>query len=172
MDLEAARKALSKRSTFSSKHVVFFVVVGLCVIAGILLRSGPYFTRPQVEQHTPAAVAPSPAPAAATPAVEATESVLQPQVEQNAPAAVAPSPPPAVATPPAQNAVTAPTEQVEPTGEAVGEPEPTGEADGHAEFGLPSRASFWSPSSPSKCEQVRPPLHLLCMAFRQAGHSA
>ena len=135
MDLEAARKALAKRSTFSSKRVAFFVVVGLCVIAGILLRAGPYFAPPQVE-NAPAAVAPSPAPAAATPAVEATEPVPQPQVE-NAPAAVAPSPPPAAATPPGQNAVTAPTEQAEPAGEAVGEPEPTGEADEHAESGLP-----------------------------------
>ena len=90
-----------------------------------------------MEKNAPAAVAPSPAPAAATPAVEATEPVPQPQVEQNAPAAVAPSPPPAAATPPGQNAVTAPTEQAEPAGEAVGEPEPTGEADEHAEFGLP-----------------------------------
>ena len=137
MDLEAARKALSKRSTFSSKRVVFFGVVGLCVIAGILLRSGQYFTQPQVEQNAPAAVAPSPPPAAATPAVEATESVPQPQVGQNAPAAVAPSPPLAAVTPPAHNAVTAPTEQAEPTGETIGEPEPAGEADEHAEFELP-----------------------------------
>jgi hypothetical protein len=150
MDLEAARKALPKRSTFSSKRVAFFVVVGLCVIAGILLRSGPYFTQPQVERNGPAAVAPSPPPAAATPAVEATESVPKPQVEQSAPAAIAPSPPPAAATPPrettgaipqsslpAQNAVPAPTEQAEPTGEAVDEPEPAGEADEHAEAELP-----------------------------------
>ena len=137
MDLEAARKALSKRSTFSSKRVVFFGVVGLCVIAGILLRSGPYFTQPQVEQNAPAAVAPSPPPAAATPAVEATEFVPQPQVGQNGPAAVAPSPPLAAMTPRAQNAVTAPTEQAEPTGETIGEPKPAGEADEHAESELP-----------------------------------
>ena len=35
--------------------------------------------------------------------------------------------------PPAQDAVTAPTEQAEPTGEAVDEPKPAGEADEHAE---------------------------------------
>ena len=45
--------------------------------------------------------------------------------------------PPTAATPPAQNAVTAPTEQAEPTGEAVGEPAPAGEADEHAESELP-----------------------------------
>jgi hypothetical protein len=119
MDLEAARKALAKRSTFSSKRVAFFVVVGLCVIAGILLRAGS-FIQPQVEQNTPAAVAPPPPPATA--AVEATESTPQPQVEQNAPAAVVPSVPPAA---------------TEPTGEVVDEPKPAGEANQHAESELP-----------------------------------
>ena len=137
MDLEAARKALPKRNAFSSKRVAFFVAVGLCVIAGIILRSSPYFTQPQAEQNAPAAVAPSPPPAAATLDVEETEPVPPPQVKQYAPDGVAPSPPPAAATPPAQNAVTAPTEQAEPTGEAVGEPAPAGEADEHAESELP-----------------------------------
>jgi hypothetical protein len=144
MDLEAARKALPKRSSFSSKRVVFFVVVGLCVVAGVLLRSGLYFTQPEVEQKAPVAVTPSPPPTAATPAVGATESVPQ------SPTAVTSSPPPAAATPavegtgavpqssrPAQNAVTAPTEQAEPTGEAVDKPEPAGEADEHAGPELP-----------------------------------
>ena len=75
MDLEVARKALSKRSAFSPKHVAFFVVAGLCLVAGILLRSGQYFAQPEVELNAPVAVAPSPPPVAATPAVEATESV-------------------------------------------------------------------------------------------------
>ena len=44
---------------------------------------------------------------------------------------------PPLGRPPAQNAVTAPTEQAEPTGEAVDEPEPAGEADEHAESELP-----------------------------------
>jgi hypothetical protein len=134
MDLEAARKALPKRNAFSSKRVAFFVAVGLCVIAGIILRSSPYFTQPQAEQNAPAAVAPSPPPAAATLDVEETEPVPPPQVKQYAPDAVAP---PTAAKPPAQNAVTAPTEQAEPTGEAVGEPAPAGEADEHAESELP-----------------------------------
>ena len=73
MDLEVARKALSKRSTFSPKRVAFFVVAGLCLVAGILLRSGQYFAQPEVELKAPVAVAPSPPPVAATPAVEATE---------------------------------------------------------------------------------------------------
>jgi hypothetical protein len=119
MDLEVARKALSKRSTFSPKRVAFFVVAGLCLVAGILLRSGQYFAQPEVELKAPVAVAPSPPLVAATPAVEATESV--------------PEPPP-----PAQDAATAPTENVEPTGEAVEAPEQAGEAVEHAEQPGPS----------------------------------
>ena len=117
MDLELARKALSKRSAFSPKHVAFFVVAGLCLVAGILLRSGQFFAQPEVEQNAPVAAAPSPPPVAATPAVEATESV--------------PEPP----TPPLDAAV-APTENVEPTGEAVEAPE-AGEAVEHAEHRAP-----------------------------------
>jgi len=113
MDLEVARKALSKRSAFSPKHVAFFVVAGLCLVAGIVLRSGQFFAQPEVEQNAPVAAAPSPPPAAPTPAVEATESLPQP-------------------SPPAQDAATVPTENVEPTGEAVEAPE-AGEAVEHAE---------------------------------------
>ena len=107
-------------------------MVGLCLIAGILLRLGQYFTEPEVVHNAPTAVTPPPPPVVATPA------------EQNAPTAVTPSPPVAATTPaveateavpqsspPAQNAVTAPTEQAEPTGEAVDEP--AGEAVEHAE---------------------------------------
>jgi hypothetical protein len=113
MDLEVARKALSKRSTFSPKRVAFFVVAGLCLVAGILVRSGQFFAQPEVEQNAPVAAAPSPPPAAPTPAVEATESLPQP-------------------SPPAQDAATVPPENVEPTGEAVEAPE-AGEAVEHAE---------------------------------------
>ena len=58
MDLEVARKALSKRSNFSPKRVAFFVVAGICLVGGILLRSGQYFAQPEVELKTPVAVAP------------------------------------------------------------------------------------------------------------------
>ena len=57
MDLEVARKALSKRSAFSPKHVAFFVVAGLCLVAGILLRSGQFFGQPELEQNAPVTVA-------------------------------------------------------------------------------------------------------------------
>jgi hypothetical protein len=134
MDLEAARKTLSKRSTFSPKHVAFFGVVVLCLVAGVLLRFG-LVSQTEVEQNVPVAVTPSPPPVA-MPAGEATKSMPRPEVEQNTPAAPTPSPPPATTTPageetgtvprsslPAQQAVTAPTEQADPTGETVSEPE-------------------------------------------------
>jgi hypothetical protein len=114
MDLEVASKALSKRSTFSSKRVAFLVIAGLCLVAGILLRSGQYFARPEVEQNAPVAVGPSRPPPAAMPAVEPTET--------------APEPPA-----PAQEAATPPNEQKEPTGEAVEQAEQAGEAIDHAE---------------------------------------
>ena len=114
MDLEAARKALSKRGAFSSKRVAFFVVAGLFVVVGILLRSGQYFGQPEVEQNAPVTVAaPPPSPVAATPTVE-TESV--------------PKPPP-----PAQEPATAPNEPAEQTGEVVEQPEQPDEAGEHAE---------------------------------------
>jgi hypothetical protein len=114
MDLEVASKALSKRSTFSSKRVAFLVIAGLCLVAGILLRSGQYFARPEVEQNAPVAVGPSRPPPAAMPAVEPTET--------------APEPPA-----PAQEAATPPNEQKKPTGEAIEEPEQADEAVDHAE---------------------------------------
>jgi hypothetical protein len=109
MDLKVGWEALSKRSTFSAKRVAFLAIAGLCLVAGILLRSGQYFAPPEVEQNAP--VAPSPSPAAATSAVEPTESVPQPPA-------------------PAQETATAPNEQKE---EAVEEPAQTGEAVEQAE---------------------------------------
>ena len=116
MDLEVARKALSKRSKFSPKRVAFFVVAGLCLVAGILLRSGQYFAQPEVEPKAPVAVSP---PVAATSAEEATD----------------PEPPP-----PAQDTAIAPTENVEPTGKAVEAPEEANEAVENAEQPEPSES--------------------------------
>jgi len=114
MDLEVARKALSKRGAFSSKRVAFFVVAGLSLVVGILLRSGQYFGQPEVEQNAPVTVAaPPPSAVAATPAVETTESVPK-------------------TSPPAQEPATAPNEQAEQTGEVVEQAEQADEAVGHA----------------------------------------
>jgi hypothetical protein len=115
MDLEVARKALSKRSTFSLKRVVFFVVAGLCLVMGLLLRSGQYFGQPEVEQNGPVTVAaPPPAAVATMPAVETTESVAK-------------------TPPPAQEPASAPNEPAEQTGEVVKQAEQTDEAVEHAE---------------------------------------
>jgi hypothetical protein len=115
MDLEVARKSLSKRSTFSSKRVVFFVVAGLCLVMGLLLRSGQYFGQPEVEQNGPVTVAAVPPAAVATiPAVETTESVAK-----------TPSP--------AQEPASAPNEPAEQTGEVVKQAEQTDETVEHAE---------------------------------------
>jgi hypothetical protein len=136
MDLEVARKALSKPSAFSSKRVAFFVGAGLFLVAGIVLRSGHYFTRPEVEQNPPVAVTSSPPPAAATSTAEPTEPVTQP-----------PSPPVATTVPqpsatteslpepstPSQKAATPPNEQKEPTDEAIEEPHQADEAVDRAE---------------------------------------
>jgi hypothetical protein len=54
MDLEEARKALSKRRTFTPKRVAFFVVAGLCLVAGIALRASQYLAPPDAEQSAPA----------------------------------------------------------------------------------------------------------------------
>jgi hypothetical protein len=103
MDLEVARKALAKRSAFSSKRVAFFIVAGLCLVAGILLRFGEYFDTREIEETVPVAV--SPPPAAPAPAVEATESVAK-------------------TPPPAQEFATAPNEAAEQTGEAIEQAKP------------------------------------------------
>lgn len=109
MDLEVARKALSKRSAFSPKHVAFFVVAGLSVIVGILLRSGQYFGQPEVEQNAPVTVAaPPPSAVATTPAEETTESVPK-------------------TPPPAQEPATTPKEQAEQTGEVTEQADEAGE---------------------------------------------
>ena len=115
MDLEVARKALSKRGTFSSKRVAFFVVASLSLVMGLLLRSGQNFGQPKVERNGPVTVAAAPpAAVATTPAVETTESVPK-----------TPSP--------AQEPATAPNEQAEQTGEVVEQAEQADKAVEHAE---------------------------------------
>ncbi len=109
MDLEAARKAISKRGALSSKRIAFFVVAGLALAVGIVLRSGQYFGQPDVEQNAPVTLAAPTPPAPATPAVEATESV-------------------ATTPTPAQEPATAPDKQAEQPGEVVEQAKPTDEA--------------------------------------------
>ena len=119
MDLEAARKSLSKRSRFSPKKIAFAVVVGLVFVAGIGLRVSHYLgeTPPQNE---PAAVeapvtAPLPAPEASPPPpAETTESI-----PGTAPAQTNES---VSATPSlTQEAVPAPAEPAEQAGDTAGQ---------------------------------------------------
>lgn len=111
MDLEVARKALSKRSAFLSETRRVFRRNGSVPCRGLSPTVRSILCPAEVEQNATVAAAPSPPPAAPTP--EATESLPQP-------------------SPPAQDGATAPTENVEPTGEAVEAPE-AGEAVEHAE---------------------------------------
>ena len=112
MDLEAARKALSKRSAFSPKRLAFFAVAGLALVGGILLRTGQYFGQPDVEQNARVTVvAPPPSPAA-PPAVETTDSV---------------------AKTPALVPATPADQQAEPSGDAVEQVKPAGEPVPHAD---------------------------------------
>jgi len=90
MDLEEARKTLSKRRTFTPKRVAFFGVAGLCLVAGIALRAAQYFGPPDAQVGPPPTV--ESAPPAAT-------IVTKPQAAEPAPA---PAPSPAAA--PAQQA--------------------------------------------------------------------
>ena len=109
MDLEVARKSLSKRSAFSTKKIAFVAVAGLVLVAGIALRASHYFgeTSAQTEPtpveaplSAPTAPAPETAPAApapeaaSPPAAKATESVpVTPATQEAAPASTAPAEP-------------------------------------------------------------------------------
>ena len=112
MDLRVPWKALSeqgasssKRVAYSSKRVAFFVLVGLILVVGILLRSGQFFGQPEAEQNAPVTVAAPPPAAAPMPPVDTTESPIK-------------------TAPPAQEPATAPNEQAQQIGE-----EPTKQAD-------------------------------------------
>jgi len=83
MDLEAARKSLSKQSRFSAKKIAFGVVVGLVFVTGIGLRVRHYLDDAPA-QNEPAAVeapvaVPLPAPEALPPPpAETTASIPAP----------------------------------------------------------------------------------------------
>jgi hypothetical protein len=136
MDLEVARKALSKRGASSTKRVAFLVVAGLLVVVGIGMRASQYFGQPAEEENAPAAVA-APTPSTdATPAGETTEPVPAPAVEKTAPVPKTPLPktplpktPLPKAPPAAQEAASPPSEPApqasEPTEQAA-QPEPQG----------------------------------------------
>jgi hypothetical protein len=127
MDLEATAKSLSKRRGAPAKRIAFLVVVGVCVAAGLLLRSGQYFGQftqetdapvtvaaPPPETNEPVETAAPPPPAPESSVVEKTESLptTPPVAEEAAPAPAEQS---VESTEPADDAV----EQVEPVDDAT-----------------------------------------------------
>ena len=113
MDLEAARKSLAKKSTFSPKKIAFGVVACLVLVAGIGLRASHYFGETPA-QKAPVSV-PLPAPEAASPPpTETTESIPE--------------------TPPApQDTAPAPSEPAEQAGDNADQTKPEGDAVGQTE---------------------------------------
>lgn len=127
MDLEVARKSLSKRSAFSTKRLAFVVAAGLVLVVGIGLRASHYFGAPPAENKPAAVAAPSPAPAVvpevgAPPPAEATKTVPKtPPATQEA----APAPPEPAAT---QDAAPAPSVPADPAGATAEQPAPETES--------------------------------------------
>jgi hypothetical protein len=147
MDVKIPWKALSKQDAsspkrgafslkwgaFSLKQIVFLVVVGVALVAGILLRSGQFFGQPEVEQNGPVTVA-APPPAATPPppaaAPMAPAAALVPPAETTESSIKTPQPAPVTATPSEQAGQTGEaadqTEQVNETVGDTGQPESAG----------------------------------------------
>jgi hypothetical protein len=131
MDLEAARKSLSKRSAFSTKKIAFVGAAALVLVGGIALRAGHYFgeaptgVEPAAVEALPpqASTAPEPPPAAAPSA--APQPAPPPTAE---PAGSVAKTPPAT-----QQAAPAPAEPAEPTGATADQPAPEADAVEQAE---------------------------------------
>jgi hypothetical protein len=129
MDLEVARKSLSKRNASSTKKIAFVAVAGLMLVAGIGLRAGHYFGETPAE-NVPAAVeapvpapvpAPSPAPAPVAAPEAAPPLTAKPaeSVPKTAPATQEAAPPPSEPAGQAEDAA----EQTGPESNAVGQTE-------------------------------------------------
>lgn len=126
MDLEVARKSLSKRSAFSTKKIAFVAVAGLVLVAGIGLRASHYFGETPAENvpaavEAPVPVPPAPAPVAA-PAPEAAPPLTAEPAEsvpETAPATQQAAPAPSEPAEQAEDAA----EQTGPESNAVGQTE-------------------------------------------------
>jgi hypothetical protein len=121
MDLEVARKSLSKRSAFSTKKIAFVAAAALVLVGGIALRAGHYFSEAPTGGEPAAVEAPAAAPAPeVAPATPAPEAASPPTAE---PAESVAKTPPAV-----QQTAPAPAEPAEPTGATADQPTPEADA--------------------------------------------
>jgi hypothetical protein len=122
MDLEAARKSLSKRSRFSPKKIAFAVVVGLVFVAGIGLRVSHYVSEPPAQNEPAAVEAPMTVP---LPAPEASPPPPPAETTESLPAASPAETKEAVPAAPAstQEALPGPPEPAEQAGDAAGQAE-------------------------------------------------
>jgi hypothetical protein len=132
MDLEVARKSLSKRSAFSTKKIAFVAVAGLVLIAGIGLRASHYFGETPAENMPAAVEAPAPAPAPPAPAPVAAPAPTAAPPLTAEPAESVPKTAPA-AQPAAQEAAPAPSEPAEQAEDAVEQTGPESNAVGQTE---------------------------------------
>jgi hypothetical protein len=120
MDLEVARKSLSKRSRFSPKKIAFAVVVCLVLVAGVALRATHYLGETPSQSQPAAVEAPIPVPAPLPVTVPAPEAASPPPAETTE---SIPKTPPA-----AQEAAPAPTVPAEQAGDTAEETKPVGDA--------------------------------------------
>ncbi|MGH6832136.1 MAG: hypothetical protein ACRECM_03820 [Methyloceanibacter sp.] len=133
MDLEVARKSLSKRSAFSTKKIAFVAVAGLMLVAGIGLRAGHYFGETPVENVPAAVEAPVPAPVPApSPAPEAAP-VAPPAPEAAPPLTAEPAESVPETAPATQEAAPAPSEPAEQAEDAAEQTGPESNAVGQTE---------------------------------------
>ena len=120
MDLEVARKSLSKRNAFSTKKIAFVAISGLVLVAGIGLRASHYFGGTSAESEPAAVEAPVPAPSPAPAPVAAPEAASPSNTE---PAESVPETAPAT-----QEAAPAPSEPAGQAGDAAEQAAPEGDA--------------------------------------------
>jgi hypothetical protein len=120
MDLEVARKSLSKRSAFSTKKIAFVVAAALVLVGGIALRAGHYFVEAPTGVEPAAVEAPPPAPSPAPSAAPEASAPPTAEASESGPN-----------TPPATQA--APAEPAEPTGATADQPAPATDAIDQAE---------------------------------------
>jgi hypothetical protein len=126
MDLEAARKSLSKRSAFSTKKIAFVAAAALVLVGGIALRAGHYFGEAPAGVEPAAVEAPPPqTPTAAEPPPSAVPSAAP---EAAPPPTAEPAESVAKTPPAAQQAAPAPAEPAESTGATAEQPAPENDA--------------------------------------------